>query len=654
MDHKESIRLNQIIDHLYGMITSSSPSKLPDELAGYETLRKLNSDLMEIRKIISDFSHGNFSRQIKIKGYLAGSLKTLQANLNHLDWQTQRVASGDFSQRVDFMGGFSDAFNSMVIQLEETIQKHKNRGQKLAATTRELKKHSDHLEDLVKERTLKIKKNEKKFRELADMLPMAVFEMDMAGKITYANELGFEYTGYTREEYEAGVNVFQFVAPEDHGRIEQQFLRMLEGEENKPYEYTLIKKNGTRFPFMIYSSLIGNEGQPIGLRGAIVDISDIKQSEKKLIEAKEAAQAANKAKSEFFANMSHELRTPMNAIKGMTHLCLQTELNGQQKDYLQKLDNAGRSLMEMINNLLDFSRIEEGDLEMKPRAFGVRGFLENLKTTFLPVARKKLLDFDISVSPEVPAVLACDDRRLNQILSHLLDNAVKFTEKGGVALRVRAEGIEHGDWSGITGEKSGIDPTFKIQHSTFRITFEVEDTGIGMTQDQLEQIFQPFLQLDGSSTRKYGGTGFGLSFSKRLVNMMGGTIRVESEKGKGSTFYFTAVFETVSEDVREEVEEADARDIEAPELPLETARVEADTTEPLDLSILAPKLAELSDLIKDDDTRAMRKFSEIKDDLGILAIRGDVTILEKALGEYDFEDALAALTRIKDKVGIRE
>jgi two-component system sensor histidine kinase/response regulator len=288
--------------------------------------------------------------------------------------------------------------------------------------------------------------------------------------------------------------------------------------------------------------------------------------------------------------------------------------------------------MKLINDVLDFSKIEEGDLKIEPSPFDLRGFLENLKSTYSPMAGKKNLDFVLSFTPEVPTMLVGDARRLSQILSNFLDNAIKFTEKGGVALRIDRES---------SNEQSTL-------------CFEIEDTGIGMTQDQIGQLFQPFTQIDGSSTRMYGGTGLGLSLTKRLVEMMGGTISVESEKGIGSTFSFTAVFETVSKDMSAELEDADAGGVEAPETPSRTAEVEADTTEHLDVSIMAPKLAELSDLIRDDDTRAIRKFGEIKDYLNIPAIRGDVTILERALREYDFEDALAALSRIMDQMGMNE
>lgn len=394
------------------------------------------------------------------------------------------------------------------------------------------------------------KKKEAEVKKLSlaiEQSPISVVITDPEGSIEYVNPRFSKVTGYRFEE--ALGQDLRFLKSGKHSADLYKDLwdTIMLGREWRG-EIINRKKNGELYwEFMSISSIRDSLDQVTHFVLVKEDITERKKTEENLAEqikeldqarlvmlnmvedledAKEKAEAATQAKSEFLANMSHEVRTPLNAISGLTHLCAQTDVTPQQNNYLSKINAATSSLLGIINDILDFSRIEDGKLDMELVDFDLDDVFNRVVTMVLIKAQGKELKFYIQVSPDIPRFLIGDSKRLGQVLTILADNAVKFTKEGEVVISVKL----------VRDEPNNID-----------LQFTVRDTGIGLTKEQIGKLFQSFSQVDGSSTRRYGGTGLGLNICKHLVEMMHGSIRVESTPGAGSSFIFTAAFKRQTE-----------------------------------------------------------------------------------------------------------
>jgi PAS domain S-box-containing protein len=354
------------------------------------------------------------------------------------------------------------------------------------------------------------------FESLLEISPAAIITVGLDDKVTSWNPAAEKLFGYTREEA-VGRDVDELLAASDDLRAEAREVNRRGSQEETQLITRRTRKDGSLVDVQLLVAPVLVEGELVGRYGIYHDIGELQR-------ARQAAEEATEAKSTFLATMSHEIRTPMNAVIGMTGLLLDTELTPEQRGFAEVISTSGDALLGIINDILDLSKIEAGRLELENRPFVLRDSVEAALDLVAASAAAKGLDLASLLDPKAPVALVGDATRLGQILVNLLTNAVKFTDEGEVVLSVESTCVPDGDGRG---------------DEMHEVHFAVRDTGIGIPNDRIDGLFESFIQVDASTTRRYGGTGLGLAISKRLSEMMGGRMWVESELGKGSAFHFT-------------------------------------------------------------------------------------------------------------------
>ncbi len=384
-----------------------------------------------------------------------------------------------------------------------------------------------------------LRKSEEQYRHLVEQLNEGILVINYAGDVTFANPGMARMLGYEIETLKSR-SYFSFMDNLDADMVKEKLKQRHQGISDL-YEIGMNRLDGEQIIVSVSASpLRDDSGNVVGSFAVISDISERKRAEEALALAKEAAEAANRAKSQFLANVSHEIRTPMSAVIGAAQMLFSSNLNDEQRDYVSMINDSAESLLSIINDVLDLSKIEAVKMPIENIEFDLRKLLDEVMDLMSIEAAEKGLAINEFIVPRVPTSVSGDPLRLRQVLLNLINNAVKFTERGAIVLSINIE-REDGD--------------------ELCLRFDIIDTGIGMSPATRNHLFGKFMQADASTTRRFGGTGLGLAISKSLVELMGGEIGCESQEGRGSTFWFT--FPTRSRSGHETGQAAQAQEASA-------------------------------------------------------------------------------------------
>ena len=462
-----------------------------------EALRYVADCIIETRNLAHALSKGDLDGPLPSRGNeLAAPLKSLHAALQHLTWQTQQVAQGDYNQRVEFMGHFSEAFNVMVEQLDERRKVEADAKSKL----------------------------QQYVNLLLSNCPDIILLLDVDGRVVFTSD---SYLRCIKTDDAVTIQNKSFrelFVPVVHAEFLQSMEKLLQDTiaDKNPTEVeqqiTFDQDGNARHYRIQVTPMLDEYGVAVGTMLIFLDMTENILAQHAAEHARELAERATRAKSEFLARMSHEMRTPMNAIMGMTAIA-KTAPDPERKGYcLGKITDASRHLLGVINDILDMSELEADTVELSPDVFDFAKMVQRITDTLKFRIEEREQTLSVDIDEGIPATIVSDERRLAQILINLLSNAVKFTPAHG-AVTLSAKKIAEHD-------------------GRCTIRFAVRDTGIGISEEHQQRLFVSFEQADGGFSRKFGGIGLGLAISKRIVDMMGGRIWIESELGKGAAFLF--------------------------------------------------------------------------------------------------------------------
>jgi PAS domain S-box-containing protein len=515
----------EMLDFVSGQIAVAIERKINEERIANKTAR--------LKSIFESSSHLMWSvnKQMTLTSFnhnYAEALKELYGKEPQLEVETQepRLILSDDLYR-DFVNEkYKLAFSGIPQHYETSVTNHE---QKLIwretylnpiytsqGTIEEVSGISHDITEK-KNAELSIQESEEKFRNIFESFQDLYYRTDFYGNITLISPSVYELTGYTQEEMLGKKISDYYVNAKKQEKLLKELLRT---GTVRNFEVSIRCKDGSEIQTISNIRVILNQRrEPIATEGVARDITFLKKTEQDLISAKEVAEKSLKVKELFLANMSHEIRTPMNGVIGMIDLLDQTNLNDVQKDYVQTIKKSSETLLTILNDILDLSKIEAGKMQLKPTPIFLDHTLAKLFALFKQQAKIKEIDFSYSITPDVPRFIQADETRLLQILSNLTSNSIKFTDKGNVNILIEK----------LRTTKNG----------THILKATISDTGIGMSQEQLPLLFNTFTQLDNTTTKSFSGTGLGLVISKQLCEMMNGIIGVKSKIGQGSTFWFT-------------------------------------------------------------------------------------------------------------------